>query len=328
MGVFNKNLHCFLEFPPAWMLISSRLAEGCPRGVSFGKLNTQQEILVAVDEHLIKVGKLEWFYREALPVHETDKPPVILLHGLPSQSYSWREILPVLANQGLRAIAPDWIGFGSSSKPDPFDFAYTPDAFREAFSAFLEALEISQYSLIIQGFLGTVGIQYALQNPDHCDRLVILNAPIFPEAKLPWKIQQLGLPFIGDMMTQDPLTIDRTLEGGGPYQVADKDLTVYRSPFLKSSSAGRSLLATVRNLKIKQVASEMSASLAQNWTKPTLVVWGVSDPWLPVSLAEAYVRSLKNVEFIQLAEVGHYPQEDWHEKVSEAVLPFLRRQTV
>jgi pimeloyl-ACP methyl ester carboxylesterase len=247
-----------------------------------------------------------------------------LLHGLLSQSYGWRNVLPVLTEQGFRAIAPDWIGFGNSSKPDRRDFAYTPEAYITALEAFLSALNLEKFSLVVQGFMGSMGLQYALRHPEQIDRLAILNAPIAPEAKLPWKIKQFGVPLLGQVLTQDPLLVDRTLEGGGGYPVKDADLDIYRRPFLKSSEAGRSLQATVQNMQLSQVIAEL-AGFAQ-WHHPTLVAWGIKDPWLPLSLAQTFTTGLKEGELVELEGVGHYPQEDWHEKVSESLLPFLRRQ--
>lgn len=278
-------------------------------------------------ENKIEVGKLQWFYREAEPLSPSNKPPVILLHGIPSQSYSWRNVMPALAEQGFRSIAPDWIGSGFSSKPDRRDFDYTPNAFVEAFDGFLAALGIDRCSLAVQGFVSSAGLQYALRHPERIERLAIFNAPITTSAKLPWKIKQLGLPLVGDMMTQDPLLVDRTLEGGGGYRVEDADLDVYRRPFLKSSDVGRSLLATVQNLRLSQVTAELEAGFA-SWKQPTLIAWGMRDPWLPFSLAQTVADRLPDVELVQLEEVGHYPQEDWHEKVSEALLRLLRRQTM
>lgn len=278
-------------------------------------------------ENEIEVGALKWFYREAEPVNPSEKPPVLLLHGLVSQSYGWRHVLPALASQGFRSIAPDWIGFGFSAKPDRRDFAYTPDAYAAALADFLNALGIDRFSLVVQGFLGSVGLQYALRHPEQIDRLAILNAPITSDAKVPWKIKQLGLPFVGDVVTQDPLLVDRTLEGGGGYQVEDKDLDVYRRPYLKSSDAGRALLAVVRNLQLPQVVTELQTGFA-NWQHPTLVAWGIRDPWLPLDQAQAFVKQVENAELVQLEEVGHYPQEDWHEKVNDILLNFLRRQMI
>jgi pimeloyl-ACP methyl ester carboxylesterase len=287
---------------------------------------------MTITEELLEMGSLKWFYRKAEPVNLNDKPPVVLLHGLPSQSYGWRNVLPALEEYGFRAIAPDWIGFGFSAQPDRRDFAYTPDAYIDAFDRFLDELGIDRCSLVVQGFVGSVGLQYALRHPDRVEKLAILNAPITPDAKLPWKIKQMGLPLVGDMMTQDPLLVDRTLEGGGGYRVEDADLDVYRRPFLKSSDAGRALLAIIKNLQLAKVTAELESGYP-NWQFPTLVAWGMRDPWLPFSLAESFAEQVNThqantVELVQLEEVGHYPQEDWHEKVNDALVPFLRRQIV
>ncbi len=281
---------------------------------------------MAKGEHRIQVSELEWFYREAQPIG-TPRSTVILLHGLISQSYGWRHVLPALAEQGFRAIAPDWIGSGYSAQPDRRDFAYTPEAFVTAFGDFLQALDIQHFSLVVQGFLGSVGLQYALRHPDQIDRLAIFNAPITSAARLPWKMKQLGIPLVGDMMTQDPLLVDRTLEGGGGYRVEDQDLDIYRRPFLKSSDAGRALLTTIQKLQLPETTAEIESGF-RDWDKPVLVGWGDRDPWLPVAIGETFVQSLPDAELVKLEEVGHYPQEDWHEKVNDSLVPFLRRQRV
>lgn len=282
---------------------------------------------MSLDKQIIKVGNLEWFYREAKPINESNLPPVLLLHGLPSQSHTWTAIMPDLATFGFRAIAPDWIGFGSSAKPNKLDFAYTPDAFVTAFAEFIETLEIDRLYLVVQGFLGSVGIQYALRHPDKIERLAILNTPLSIESRLPWKIQQLGLPFVGDMIVQDPLLVDRTLESGCRYPISDKDLDVYRRPFLKSSEAGRSLLATVRNLQLPESMVEIETGLKE-WKRPTLILWGTGDPWLNIDQAKNSVKSIPNGELVKLEGAAHYPQEHWSEKVSNALLSFLRKTEI
>ncbi len=247
-----------------------------------------------------------------------------MLHGLVSQSYSWRKILPALAQQGTKAIAPDWIGFGFSSKPEKRDFAYTPDAFITALERFIQALELERFSLVVQGFLGSVGLQYALRHPEQIANIVILNTPISSTAKLPWKIQQMGLPLAGEMMTQDPLLVDRTLEGGSRYVIPDKDLDVYRQPFLKTSAAGRALLSTIRNLQLAKAMSEIETGF-KHWQQPILIQWGVIDPWLNLDMAENFAKSVPNGKLVKLNNVGHYPQEHYHETILEDLLPFVRR---
>ncbi|MEB3151778.1 MAG: alpha/beta fold hydrolase [Sphaerospermopsis sp.] len=281
---------------------------------------------MSIKEHKITVNSLEWYYRESQPIGRSDLLPVVLLHGIVSQSYSWRNIIPALAAQGTRAIAPDWIGYGFSAKPEKRDFAYTPDAFIKALDDFIQAIELERFSLVVQGFLGSVGLQYALKNPEKIANIAILNAPISTSAKLPWKIQQMGLPLAGEMMTQDPLLVDRTLEGGCRYRIEDQDLDVYRKPFLKTSASGRSLLSTIRNLQLDQAMSEIETGFKE-WQKPILVQWGIIDPWLSLDMAESFVKSVPDGDIIKLHKVGHYPQEHYHEVILQDLLPFVRRHS-
>lgn len=281
---------------------------------------------MSIKEHKITVNSLEWYYREAEPIGRSDLLPVVLLHGIVSQSYSWRNIIPALAAQGTRAIAPDWIGYGFSAKPEKRDFAYTPDAFIKALDDFIQAIELEKFSLVVQGFLGSVGLQYALRNHEKIANIAILNAPISTSAKLPWKIQQMGLPLAGEMMTQDPLLVDRTLEGGCRYRIEDQDLDVYRKPFLKTSASGRSLLSTIRNLQLETAMKEIETGFKE-LQKPILVQWGMMDPWLSVDMAESFVKNVPDGDIIKLNNVGHYPQEHYHEVILQDLLPFVRRHS-
>ncbi|MEO1635391.1 MAG: alpha/beta fold hydrolase [Cyanobacteria bacterium J06631_9] len=280
--------------------------------------------MVKILEKECEAGGLRWFYREAEPINESTKPPVVLLHGLVSQSYSWRGVMGKLAEAGFRAIAPDWIGHGYSGKPNKSEFAYTSDAFVKGLDSWLNAVGIERFSLGVQGFMGSTGLLYAAQNPDKIERLIILNTPLTAEAKVPFKIAQMGWPLIGEVLTQDPILVDRTLEGGGPYEVSDEDLEIYRRPFLKSSDVGRSLLATIRQLQLPKTLEAIDQGF-ENWSAPTLVAWGTADKWLPVSIGETFAKKLNDGTFKKLEETGHYAQEDWSEKVSDVVVPFLRQ---
>ncbi|MGB5770981.1 MAG: alpha/beta fold hydrolase [Crocosphaera sp.] len=278
-------------------------------------------------EQTITVASGEWFYREVTPTTDTDKPPVLLLHGLPSHSYTWRKVMDTLAESGFRAIAPDWIGSGFSAKPDKRDFAYTSIAYQNALADFIKALELEKVSLVVQGFLASVAIQYAFSHPDTIERLIILNTPLSPDAKLPWLMQQWAIPFVGDMLTQDPLLVDRTLEKGSGFVIADEDLAIYRQPYLKSSAVGRALLTTTKNLKLSQTMTEIETGFS-TWKHPTLIIWGMADPWLGADIPEKLAANSSNIELVRLAEAKHYPQEHWPKEVSQEVINFLRRQVM
>lgn len=232
-----------------------------------------------------------------------------------------------VGEKGYRAIAPDWLGSGYSEKPDQRDFPYTPDAYIQALEEFLNALKLTKFYLVVQGFLGSVGLQYALRHQEQIERLLILNTPVSTEAKLPWKIKQMALPLIGDMMTQDPLLVDRTLEGGSGYVIEDKALDVYRRPFLKSSSAGRALMATIKNLQLKEAMAEIVSGFPK-WDHPIEIIWGTADPWLDLSMAESFVAKTPGAVLVKLDKAGHYPQDHWPQEITESLLLFLRKKAL
>lgn len=281
-----------------------------------------------ITENTIAIADLNWFYREVSSDSASklaaERSPVVLLHGLPSQSLTWSGLLELLGEQGWRAIAPDWIGSGFSSKPEKREFAYTPEVYLQSLGDFLSALELPKISLIVQGFLASVGIQYALRHPAQIDRLIILNTPLTPTVKLPWLMQQWTIPFLGDMVTQDPLLIDRTLEGGSGFVISDARLDIYRKPFLKTSASGRALLTTTKNLNFAKTLTEVETGLKQ-WQKPILLIWGMQDPWLTLDPVEALVAENPQLELFKLPEAKHYPQEHWPQEIGEAVIRFLRR---
>jgi pimeloyl-ACP methyl ester carboxylesterase len=278
-----------------------------------------------VAEQTLEVGGLRWFYLEANSA--LAGIPIVLLHGMPAHSYAWRVVLPGLAQAGYRVIAPDWIGFGESSKPDKSEFAYSPEAFLNALGGFLDGLKIDQCILVVQGFLGSVGIQYALRFSKRIKNLVILNAPLSTAAKLPGRLKQLGWPLLGDMLTQNPLSVDNALEYGG-WQIENADLAIYRAPYNSSGDAGRALMLSVRNIQLAAVTAEITAGF-EPWKKPgfpfeVLVVWGAKDRYLGEVMGKTFTTTYPQVELAMIAKGGHYPQEHYPEEVNEAILRFLR----
>lgn len=274
---------------------------------------------MALHEKNVTINGLEWFYRET-EARPENRLPIVFLHGIPSQSFSWCEVMERLGEANFHCLAPDWLGSGFSSFPSTREFAYNAEAFKTALKDFLTALDIERCHLVVQGFVGHFGILLALEEENFGDRLAILNSPILPETKLPWKMQQWGIPFAGDMLTQDPLLVDRTLEGGSGFVISDGNLDVYRKPFLTTSAAGRALMAMVKRMDLQKTLPSLSEKLKARSGK-TLFIWGMDDPWLDNEKLQTWVKQETKHEWIPLPEAKHYPQEHF----AEAIAPHLSR---
>lgn len=278
-----------------------------------------------IDTNTINIDKIQWFYRQVAMGNNpsSSRIPVLFLHGLPAHSYTWEKIMTLLAEEAVPSIAPDWIGCGFSDKPNIKDFEYTPEAFIGALSQLIDAWKLEKFYLVVQGFLGSVGIEYALQNPEKIAGLIILNAPITNDAKLPWVMQQMTFPLVGDMITQDPLLVDRTIEKGSGFVVADQDLAMLRKPFLQSSAVGRSLMAILKKLQLNQTTAKIQTGLSQ-WSTPTLIIWGAADNWLNFGEVKKLTEANQEITLIELPEAKHYPQEHWASEISAAIIQFFR----
>ena len=139
-------------------------------------------------------------------------------------------------------------------------------------------------------------------------------------------MKQWTIPLVGDMVTQDPLIIDRTLEGGSGFVISDQRLAVYRQPWLKTSASGRALMAATKNLQLPTLLPTIEDRLQNNWHKPTCFIWGALDKWLPMEPIQALVKDHNHLALVTLPEAKHYPQEHFPQEVGDALTTFLRRQ--
>ncbi|XP_068647926.1 uncharacterized protein [Aristolochia californica] len=275
----------------------------------------------------VRSGKLRWFVRET-GSSDSRRGTIVFIHGAPTQSYSYRVVMAQMADSGFHCIAPDWIGFGFSDKPQPgYGFSYTEKEFHEELSKLLEVLNItSPFFLVAQGFLvGSYGLTWALKNPDMVAKLVILNSPITATSPIPGLFQNLRIPLYGEFTCQNAVMAERFIEAGSAYVLKLEKADVYRLPYLSSSGPGFALLEAARKANFKDISSRIATGFSsERWNKPTLVAWGVSDKYLPQSVAEEFQKgNLSSIQLKVLEGAGHMPQEDWPEKVVDSLRAFL-----
>src|SRR5271154_4089689 len=117
------------------------------------------------------------FYREAGP---KDGPTILLLHGFPTSSHMFRDLIPLLADR-FHVVAPDYPGFGYSSMPSPREFNYTFDHLADVIEHFTDVVGLHEYALYLQDFGGPVGLRLAARRPERVRALVIQNANAYEE---------------------------------------------------------------------------------------------------------------------------------------------------
>ncbi|XAR50528.1 Haloalkane dehalogenase [Bertholletia excelsa] len=275
----------------------------------------------------IKSGGFRWFVRET-GSPGSRRGTVVFLHGAPTQSYSYRVVMSQMADAGFHCFAPDWIGFGFSDKPQPgYGFDYTEKEFHTEFDNLLAVLGIeSPFYLVVQGFLiGSYGLTWALKNSGRILKLAILNSPLTVSSPIPGLFQKLRIPFYGEFTSQNAVMAERFIEAGSPYVLKLEKADVYRLPYLSSSGPGFALLEAARKANFRDLSSQIATGFAsESWDKPILVAWGISDKYLPQSVAEEFqTANPSNVEVKLIEGAGHMPQEDWPEKVVDALRVFF-----
>ncbi|XP_020968379.1 uncharacterized protein LOC107618879 isoform X2 [Arachis ipaensis] len=249
----------------------------------------------------VKSGKLRWFVRET-GSSDSRRGTIVLLHGAPTQSFSYRVVMSQLADAGFHCFAPDWIGFGFSDKPQPgYGFDYTEKEFHDALDNLLKVLGVkSPFFLVVQGFLvGSYGLTWALKNSSKISKLAILNSPLTLSSVIPGLFQQLRIPLFGEFTCQNAIIAERFIEAA--------------------------LLEAARKANFKGTLREIVEGFAsERWDKPILLAWGLSDKYLPQSVAEEFKKGNQtNIKLQPIEGAGHMPQEDWPEKVVDALRMFF-----
>ena len=140
-----------------------------------GRASAQQTVEVL--HKTVKVGDLDIFYREAGP---KDAPAVLLLHGFPTSSQMFRNLIPALADK-YHVVAPDYPGYGHSSMPPHDKFAYTFDNLAKVIDEFTEKLGLTKYALYVQDYGAPVGYRLAVKHPERITAIVVQNGNAYDE---------------------------------------------------------------------------------------------------------------------------------------------------
>jgi pimeloyl-ACP methyl ester carboxylesterase len=238
----------------------------------------------------------------------------LYLHGVPTNSDDW---LGFLARGG--GLAPDLPGFGRSGKPG--SLRYTIDEYAGFLERFLELTDVERIKLVVHDW-GSVGLAFAQRHPERVERLVVVNAVPFLRgyrwhrtARI-WRTPLLGELSMGTINRHALRLLSRESNATpGPMPQAWQDSVLDHF----DQGTQRAILRLYRSSP-PDVLAAAGADLGE-LQRPTLVVWGMRDPYIPARFGAAYAETL-NAELLELPDAGHWPWLD-RPDVVDRVVEFL-----
>ena len=251
-----------------------------------------------------------------------DGPPVLLLHGWPTSSFLWREVMSPIARAN-RVVALDLPGFGASDKP--VGIRYSFDFFGRTLDLFLAHLGIDQLGLAVHDLGGPVGLHWALNRPGRLTKLALLNTLVYPEFSEAVKefVRACATPGLREQITS-PAGLESILRDGlaDPAKLCPEVLAAMQEPF-RTPEARRALADAGIGVSRKgfvQIPRRLPALRI-----PVRVVYGSRDRVLPdVAATMARVKAdLPQADVTTLPDCGHFLQEDAPEEVGALLARFF-----
>jgi pimeloyl-ACP methyl ester carboxylesterase len=285
------------------------------------------EIMTEVHYRTVRVDGVEIFYREAGPAAA---PTILLLHGFPTSSHMFRDLMPLLADR-LHLIAPDYPGFGNSAAPGVDEFEYTFDHLAKVIEDFTDAIGLKNYLLYVQDFGGPVGFRLAARRPSNIQALIIQNANAYVEG-MSAEVHDLLLRLATDHSTEMKAKAGTLFEL--PY-TKRQYLEGVKDPTLVSPDSWQHAQAGMDRPGNKAIQYALHANYASNFDKyeewhayfqqyqpPTLVIWGEGDFVFGVPGAMAYKKDLKRIEVHILKGAGHFALETDSGQIAKLISRF------
>jgi len=257
--------------------------------------------------------------------------PILFLHGVPTSSYIWRNIIPYLATLG-RCIAPDLIGFGRSDKPN---IEYTIFDHVHYIEKFIEALQLKDIILIMHGWGSVIGFDYAMRHEKNCKGLVFYEAFLRSlngdDLSLPFQQQWLSLEGQENMdITMNGADfVDKMLPQQIMRQLSEEELGHYREPFMQEGT-GKPILQYIKELcmpgnkqQVEKLIAHYSKQLMQS-KLPKLMLYSVPGFITTIATIMWAKEHLSNLEMVDIGEELHLAQETFPRLIGETISAWLQ----
>jgi haloalkane dehalogenase len=256
--------------------------------------------------------------------------PILFLHGIPTSSYLWRNIIPHLSTLG-RCIAPDLIGFGQSAKPD-IEYSITDHI--KYLKGFIDELGLKKISLIMHGWGSVIGFDYAMYHESNCVGLVFYEAFLRShngdDLSLPYQEQLVTLQANEYDIGESGISfVDRILPQTVMRPLTAQEMSVYRQPFMEKGS-GKPIMQYLRDLPNGSGASEADAIIASYSKKlttsmlPKLMLYSVPGFITTIATAVWAKENIPNLEIMDIGEELHLAQEVYPKLIGETISAWMQ----
>jgi pimeloyl-ACP methyl ester carboxylesterase len=300
-----------------------------PPSAALGQPQTQRADSAVTRYRTAAVDGIDIFYRDAGP---SNAPAVVLLHGFPTSSHMFRNLIPVLA-QRYRVIAPDYPAFGHSAVPARRAFTYSFARYAEIVDGLLNQLGVERYALYVQDYGAPVGFRLALRHPERITALVVQNGNAYEEGLKefwnPIKAYWADGSEAHRAALRAGLTLAATksqyLDGVRDSSRIAPDAWLHDQTLLDRPGIDEIMLDLFKDYGSNVALYPQFQAFFRSRRPPTLIVWGKHDAIFPAEGARAYLRDLPEAE-MHLLDTGHFALEDKGDDIAALMLDFLKRK--
>ncbi|QPD06038.1 MAG: Alpha/beta hydrolase [Candidatus Nitrospira kreftii] len=289
---------------------------------------TEQSTPARLTHNTVKVDGVDVFYREAGP---KDAPVLLLLHGFPTSSHMYRNLIPQLADK-YRVIAPDYPGFGQSGMPDRSKFAYTFDNYAQVVDKLIHQLGVNRYALYVMDYGAPVGFRLAAKNPERVLALIVQNGNAYDEGlekfwdpiKAYWSTGGSTEREAIRWLTSLAATKWQYTNGVKNASLVSPDTWTMDQALLDRAGNAEIQLDLFYDYRTNIPLYPQWQAYFREYKPATLVVWGKNDAIFVAAGAAPYKHDIPNAE-IHLLNTGHFALETHGHEIAKLIREFLSR---